>query len=213
MYSLDIRKVPKDFEEPAQKNNDEIEAFYRDVVFRNKDSNFSLLADWIEQKIVRLPVKNRMIISAQNYVLAPLVKHTSLASLLVAAASSETKTLKPNILHIWSLINKVNDAVIQEHQEQQLNSALEEEINLTTNRVGSDKSLPSLVEAREAAYNKIAERIIEKADFLMCIMPHKPSEALAQAIMNFVLDPMPLDSIKMNVASDIREVNALRSLL
>ena len=80
------------------------------------------------------------------------------------------------------------------HQEQQFNSSLEEEINVATRRRSLEFNM-SLSEAREKSYKLLAEQIIEKAKFLMHIAPWQPSTKLAQAVINFVLHPVPLATI------------------
>lgn len=74
------------------------------------------------------------------------------------------------LLSVWNITNKVNQvflkffyffknkknkAIIQQHQEKQLNTALEEEINVITQRRGS---LGNANLSRESNYRQIADK-------------------------------------------------------
>jgi hypothetical protein len=81
---------------------------------------------------------------------------------------------------------------VQKYQEQQYTSSLEEE-HAATRRKSVDIATTNQV--REEAYRSLSEQVTQRALYLMNIFPWKPSVKRAQAVINFVLHPFPLEDV------------------
>jgi hypothetical protein len=166
------------------------------------------LIEAMEKKHFKLLANNLQVIKeAQLAVLACLIYHNHLAeeaAALIAELQKEEGSgeFHPSerFLHTWRLISKVREAIIQKHQEIQLNSAIEEEINVAMNR---RYSLSAQSQLREASYKKIADQIVQKAHFLLHTIPCKtsspplpPHEDVSLSILGFLFQPLPFETLQ-----------------
>ena len=105
---LDV-EIPDSNQESAQE-------FYRDLQSGDPTKEANMLADWIEQQFVRNPTKVKIIREAQNAVLPPLLRHTSLVNQMLNLLKNSggrkerhkvTTLPQKDLVHTWNHINKV----------------------------------------------------------------------------------------------------------
>eukprot|EP01119_Soliformovum_irregulare_P010328 TRINITY_DN2538_c2_g1_i2.p1 TRINITY_DN2538_c2_g1~~TRINITY_DN2538_c2_g1_i2.p1 ORF type:complete len:2760 (-),score=753.14 TRINITY_DN2538_c2_g1_i2:11-8005(-) len=199
---------------PEQSLEDKtVDGFLQGLLHNVPGSDGVHLYEWIEKNIIHtigshlLPIKE-----AQTAVLAVLLKHTGLVTEAISLTTPFESENRKNFLDVlpsnrlisvWQRILKVKQAIIQQHQEKQFHTSIEEDINVFTKRILHDSS-GSPSDKREKSYRSIADKIISKANFLYNMMPMSQStdsDTIASLVINFVLHPLPLDSIKSTLGT------------
>eukprot|EP01133_Synstelium_polycarpum_P005956 gene5956-6899_t len=198
---------------------------------RTNELYSSTIADFMWMHITgeRMRVKGT-IRAAQQAVIAALIKHLNLGELALNLALEIIQTrvsltaegltsqaledgirtvVKPPqaLIDVWRSVQPIRTSIIQKHQENQL--ALNNAVTMVNEEESSKRRSVAQHTLRETIYKDIADKLIEKASFLIELQsffacddtaPPSPTPQLTSeittAVLSFVLANIPLDDIK-----------------